>query len=80
MRRFKSKIDALDEAIDDYKTSLIHLIEAQLAKEEQTGIPGYRIYRNDGTKNSNGISIAVRNSIKAMLVQVSRYYEVGQTL
>ena len=63
----KSKIDALDEVIDDYKPNLMCLVEIQLAKEEQIRIPGYRIYRNDGTKNSKGILIAVRNSIKTIL-------------
>ena len=80
VRGLKSKIDALDEVIDDYKPNLICLVETHLAKEEQIGIPGYRIYRNDGTKNSKGILIAVRNSIKTISVEVSRYDEVGQTL
>ena len=79
-RGLKPKTDALDEVIDDYKPNLICLVETHLAKEEQIGIPGYRIYRNDGTKNSKGILIAVRNNIKNMSVEVSRYDEVGQTL
>ena len=40
----------------------------------------YRIYRNDDTKNSKGILLAVRNSIKTISIEVSRYDEVGQTL
>ena len=40
VREIKSKKDALDEAIDDYKPSLICLVETYLAKEEQIGIPG----------------------------------------
>ena len=80
VRGLKSKIDALDEVIGDYKPNIICLVETRLAKEEQIGIPGYRIYRNDGTKNSKGILIAVRNSIKTTSVEVSRYDEVGQTL
>ena len=67
VRGIKSKIDALDEVIDDYKPNLICLVEIQLAKEGQIRIPGYRIYRNDGTKNSKGILMAVRNSIKTIL-------------
>ena len=80
MRGLKSKTDALDEVIDNYKLNLICLVETHLTKEEQIGILGYRIYRNDGTKNSKGILIAVRNSIKTILVEVSRHAEVGQTL
>ena len=68
VRGIKAKIDALDEVNDDYKPNLICLVEIQLSKEEQIRIPGYRIiYRNDGTKNSKGILIAVRNSIKTIL-------------
>ena len=80
VRWLKSKIDSTDEAIDDYKPNLICLVETRLAKAEQIGIPEYRIYRNDGMKNSKGILIAVRNSIKFISVEVSRYDEVGQTL
>ena len=78
-RDLKSKIDALDEAIDDYKPNLICLVETHLTKEEEIGIPGYRIHRNNDTKN-RGILIAVRNSIKTISVEVRRYDEVGQTL
>ena len=49
MRRLKSKIDELDEAVDDCIPNLTYLVETHLAKEEQIKIPGYRIYRNDGT-------------------------------
>ena len=56
------------------------LRETHLTKEEQIGIPGYRIYRNDDTKNSKGILKTVRNIIKTMLVKVSRYHKVDQTL
>ena len=73
MRGLKSKTDALDEAIDDNKLNLICLVETHLAKEEQIAIPGYRIYRNDGMKSSKGILIAVRNSIKNISIEVSRY-------
>ena len=80
MRGLKSKIDALDEAIDDYKPSFICLAETHLAKEEQIRIPGFEIYRNDGTEKSKGILVAARNSIKTIPVEVSRYDKVGQTL
>ena len=80
MRGLKSKIDALDEVIDCYKPNLICLVESHLAKEEQIGIPGYRVYRNDGTKNSKGILIAVRNSMKTISVEVSRYNKVSLKL
>ena len=67
MRRLKSKIDALDETIDDYKPNLISLIETHL----------YEIYRKDGTKNSKEILKTERNSIKTISVEVGRYDGVG---
>ena len=70
MRELKSKIDALDEVIDDYKPSLIWLVEKNLAKEQKISIPGYRIYRNDGMKNSKGMSAAVRSSVKIVSLEV----------
>ena len=79
MRELKSKIEALDEAIDNYKPSHVCLVETYQVKEEQIEIPWYRIYRNDGMKNSKGILVAVRNNIKTISVEVSRCDEVGQT-
>ena len=40
VRGLKSKIDALDKAIDNYKPNLICLVETHLAKEKQIGTPG----------------------------------------
>ena len=80
MRKLKSKINALDEAIDDFKPNLICLGETELAKEEQNGIPGDRIYRNVGIKNNKRVLIALRYSIKTISADVNRYDELGQTL
>ena len=67
-------------AIDDYKPSLICLVEIHLEEEEKIGISGYRIYRNDGTKKSKEIFTEVRNSFKTISVEVSRYDEVVQII
>ena len=64
VRGLKSKIDALDEAINDYKQKLVRLGETHLAKEKQIAIVGYRTHSNHGIKNRKGILIAERNSIK----------------
>ena len=80
MRGLKSKIDALDEAIDDYKPNIICLVKTDLTKEEQIKVPRYRIYKNNCKKSTKEISVAVRNNIKTISVEVSRYDEVGQTL
>ena len=79
VRRLKSKIDFLVKAIDDYKQTLICLVETQLSKEKQIQIPGYKIFRNDGTNNSRGILIAINEKLKTV-VEVNREEEIGQTL
>ena len=64
VRGLKSKIDSPDETINDWEPSMIYLVETHMSPEEQIDIPGHQIYRNDGTKNSKGILIAVKNNIK----------------
>ena len=55
-RQLKSKVDSLAEKIDDYDPKfgnnlIIHLVANHHTKEEQIQIPGYKIFRNDGTNN-----------------------------
>ena len=80
VRGLKSKIDSLAETIDDYEPTLICLVETHLLKEEQIQIPGYKIFRNDGTNNSRGILIALKEKLKTIVVEVNREEEIGQTL
>ena len=60
VRGLKSKIDSLAETIDDNEPTLICLVETRLSKDEQIQIPGYTIFRNDGTNNSRGVLIAIK--------------------
>ena len=80
VRGLKSKIDFLAKTIDDYKPTLICLVETQLSKEKQIQIPGWKIFRNDGTNNSRGILIAINEKLKTIVVEVNREEEIGQTL
>ena len=55
-RELKSKVDSLAETIDDYDPKfgnnlIIYLVGNHHTKEEQIQIPGYKIFRNDGTNN-----------------------------
>ena len=55
-RELKSKVDSLAETIDDYDPKfgnnlIMHLVGNHHTKEEQIQIPGYKIFRNDGTNN-----------------------------
>ena len=49
-------------------------------KEEQIQVPGYKIFKNDGTNSSRGILIAIKEKLKTIVVEVNREEEIGQTL
>ena len=77
----KSKIDSVQELVDDCQPNLLCLVETHMQEEEEITIPGYEtIYRNDKTSNSGGIIIAVKDTLKTITMQVKQETEVGQTL
>ena len=78
-RKRERRSKKINNTLKDFKVFYQNVLYAQ-QKEEEIGIPEHRIYRNDGTKNSKGILIAVRNSTKTISVEVTRYDKVGQTL
>ena len=80
VRGLKSKTDSLAETIDEYDPALIYLVETHLTKEEQIQIPGYTIFRNNGTTSSRGILIAIKEKLKTIVVEVNGQDEIGQTL
>ena len=56
------------------------MVETHLTKEEQIQIPGYKIFRNNGTINSRGNLIAIKEKLKTIVVEVNREEEISQTL
>ena len=63
--KIKSKLDSLQEMIDDYQSALVWIVETHMQKEEETQIPGYSlVYRHDRSAISGGILIKVRGNIK----------------
>ena len=76
----KIKNNFLAETIDGYELTLICLVETYLTKEEQIQIPRYKIFMNDGTTNTRGILIVIKEKLKAIEVGVNREDEIGQTL
>ena len=51
-----------DSIIFDYQPMLICLVETPLQKEKEIRIPGYsQIFRNDRSRNSESITLAVQN-------------------
>ena len=69
------------ETINDCQPILMRLVETHLQKEEEIRIPGYsQIFRNDRSGNSGGIMLAVKESIKAVTLEVAQEKEIGQSL
>ena len=51
----KSKVDSVQELVDDCQPNLC-LVESHMQEEEEIRIPGYNtIYQNDKASNSGGI-------------------------
>ena len=81
IRGLKSKVDSVQELVDDCQPNLLCLVETHMQEEEEITIPGYEtIYRNDKTSNSGGILIAVKDTLKTITMQVKQETEVGQIL
>ena len=73
IRGLKSKVDSIMETISDYQPILICLVETHLQKEEKMRIPGYsHIFRNDRSRNSGGIMLAVKENIKTVTLEVAQ--------
>ena len=79
--KLKSKLDSLQEMIDDYQPALVCIIETHMQKEEEIQIPGYSlVYRNDRSANSGRILIMVRDNIKNISLELTQENKVGQSL
>ena len=65
------------ETISDSQPILIWLAK----KEEEIAIAGYnQIFRNDRSRNSGCIILAVKENIKAFTLEVGQEKEMGQSL
>ena len=64
--------DSLGETIDDYEPTLICLVEIRFTKQEQIQIPWHKIFSNDGTTNSRGILITIKEKLKSIVLQGSK--------
>ena len=73
IRGLKSKVDSLQELVDDCQPNLLCLVETHMQEEEEIRIPGYlTIFRNDKTSNSGGIMITVKDTVKTITMQVKQ--------
>ena len=81
VRGLKSKLDSLQERIDDYQPALVCIVETNMQKEEEIQISSYSlVYRNDRSANSGGILIEVRDNIKNISLELTQENKVGQSL
>ena len=81
VRGLKSKLDSIMETISDYQPILMCLVETHLQKEEEIRIPRYsQIFRNDRSRNSGGIMLAVKGNIRTVTLEVAQEKEIGQSL
>ena len=81
VRGLKSKLDSLQERIDDYQPALVCIVETNMQKEEEIQISSYSlVYRNDRSANSGGILIEVRDNIKNINLELTQENKVGQSL
>ena len=81
VRGLKSKLDSLQEMIDDYQPALVCIVETHMQKEEEIQIHGYSlVYRNDRSANSGGMLIGVRDNIKNISLELTQENKVGQSL
>ena len=77
IRGLKSKVDSVQELVDDCQPNLLCLVETQMQEEEEIRIPQYEtIYWNAKTSNSGGIIIAVKDTVKIITMQVKQETEV----
>ena len=81
VRGLKSKLDSLQEMIEDYQPSLICIVETHRQKEEEIQIPGLRslAYRNGKSANSGGILIGVKDNIKNISLESIQENKVDQS-
>ena len=59
---------------------MICIDETHILKEEEI-IPGYEtVFRDDEANNSDGIMIAIKDSIKTMSIQIQHQKSISQAL
>ena len=74
----KSKVDSVQELVDDWQSNLLCVVETHTQEEEEIEMPGCdTIYKNDKTSNSGGILITVKDILKTIFMHVKQEAEVG---
>ena len=78
VRGFKSKVDSIEAILQELGPTIFCAVETHLDKKEDVKIEGYEVKRLDGTANSGGILVAIKDTIKTVVVEIIDNTEVGQ--
>ena len=76
IRGIKSKIDSLSVILDEVKPTIALIVETHLDETEAIQIPNYEVFMMDGTSNSGGIIVAIRERIKTISVSLSESQKI----
>ena len=81
VRGLKSKMESLQDKIDEVCPTLIGITESHLLEKEKLKFDGYADpFRNDRDNLGGGICIAVRQEIKDICTVVEKWRDVGESL
>ena len=81
VRGLKSKMESLQDKLDEVCPTLIGITESHLLEEEDVKFDGYaEPFRNDRDNLGGGIVIAVRKEIKDICTVVEKWRDVGESL
>ena len=70
IRGIKSKIESLQEIVEEKKPDIIALVETHLEKEEQLKIEGYHIIRKDRNSEGGGVMLAMKERYRDAYVEM----------
>ena len=80
IRGLKSKIDSLQEKIEEVEPTIICITETHLSEAENIVIDGYTLYRNDRDSQGGGILIGIRNQLKNVCTVVEKNKEIEESI
>ena len=74
----KSKIESLEDIIEEEKPTVIAVVETKLAQMGDFDIPGYKTLMMNRDENGGGLMISVKDELKNIVVECEEKNEVGE--
>ena len=78
VRGIRSKIDSVATVLEELSPTIFCAVETHLEEEYKLEIEGYAIHSIPGTRDSQGIVIAIKEEIDTIAVELDDYTDVGQ--